>query len=62
MQTVPIKLNSNQSTDSLVKRGALLAFRAVRSIASQAKEAPGILSQAASDVKSAWEQSSRPNV
>ncbi len=59
MQTVPIKLNSNQSTDSLVKRGALLTFRAVRAIASQAKEAPGILSQAASDVKSAW-VASRP--
>ncbi len=51
-----------QPAERIVLRAALLLFGAVRAIASQAKEAPGILSQAASDVKSAWEQSSRPNV
>ncbi len=59
MQTVPIKLNSNQSTDRLVLRGAQLAFKALRSIASRAKETPGIVAQATADIRTAW-VASRP--
>ncbi len=54
--------NNKQPKERMVKRAAMLAFKALRAIASQAKEAPGILSQAASDVKSAWAETSRPNV
>ncbi len=54
MQTVPIKLNSNQSTDRLVLRGARLAFKALRAITAQAKQAPGVVAQAAADIRAAW--------
>ncbi len=58
-----IHLDGNkQKSERLVLRGARAAFKALRALTAQAKEAPGILSQAVSDVKSAWEQSSRPNV
>lgn len=57
-----IPLGNSTSTDRLVKRGALLAFKAVRAVTHQAKGVPGILSQAATDVREAWAESSRPNV
>ncbi len=56
-----IHLDGNkQPAERLVKRCALLAFTAIRAIAGQAKQAPSLLSQSFTDVREAWEQSSRP--
>jgi hypothetical protein len=55
-----IHLRDKQPKERLVKRGALVAFKAIRAIASQAKEVPGQLSQSLTDLREAWEQS-RPN-
>lgn len=57
-----IPLNTDKSSDRLVKRGARLAFKALRALTSQAKEVPGALSQAATDIREAWAETSRPNV
>jgi hypothetical protein len=59
-QSIP--LGNNQPSGRLVKRGALLAFKALRAMTNQAKEVPGILAQATADVREAWAESSRPNV
>ena len=63
-QVTPIHLNPDLTvvTDqSLVKRSALSVFRVVRAAVTHSKEVPGILQRAAEDVRSAWEESSRPN-
>lgn len=57
-----IPLGTSPSSDRLVKRGALLAFKAVRAVTHRAKGVPGILSQAATDVRDAWAETERPNV
>ncbi len=59
VQAVP--LSNPQSSERLVKRGALLAFRALRAVTAQAKKTPGILAQASADVRDAWQESSSPN-
>ena len=54
----PIQLNApSTASGSLVKRGALVAFRAVRVLTRRASEVPGALSQAASDIHAAWQES-----
>lgn len=58
----PIPLASTQPAERLVKRGARALFGLLRSTAGQAQRVPGILSQAATDVREAWAESSRPNV
>ena len=59
----PVDLTPAAGNDErLVKRCALGLFRLVREVASHAQEVPGVLMQAASDVRDAWEESSRPNV
>jgi hypothetical protein len=50
-----------QSSERLVKRGALTAFRLLRAACAQASTVPGILAQASADVREAWQESSRPN-
>lgn len=58
-----IQLNSNpQPTERLVKRAARFAFSTLRILASKASTVPGTLSQAASDVREAWQETARPNV
>ena len=57
-----IPLSNTEPSDRLVKRGALLAFKALRALTNQAKEVPGVLAQATADVREAWAESSRPNV
>ena len=57
-----IQLSSPPPAERLVKRGALLAFRALRAVTERAKQAPGILAQAGADVRTAWQESARPNV
>ena len=59
VQAVP--LDAPQPTERLVKRGALSLFLAVRSAVAYSKELPAILGQAATDIREAWEESSRPN-
>jgi hypothetical protein len=63
-QVTPIRLNPDLTIihdQSVVKQGALATFKAVRFLMAQSKKAPGLLQQAVSDVREAWEESSRPN-
>lgn len=63
MKTIsdPIPLSSDASNARLVKSASLLLFRGVRAAVEAAKEVPGVVEQAVSDVREAWEESSRPN-
>ena len=63
-QVKAIRLNHDLTVvrdSSLVKRGALSVFRVMRSVVAHSKEVPGIMQQAADDIRTAWEESSRPN-
>ena len=57
----PIPLNPAKTESRLVKQGALMTFRALRALAVHARKAPGLIAQAATDVREAWEESSHPN-
>jgi hypothetical protein len=62
IKSQPVQLiTTSGSEERLVKRCALGFFRLVREVASHAQEVPGVVIQAASDVRTAWEESSRPN-
>ena len=59
----PVRLTptATSSTDSrLVKSVALFAFRGLRSLIDAVSEVPDLVSQAASDISEAWEESSHP--
>ena len=63
IKTQPVQLITSAGSDErLVKRCALGIFRLMREVASYAEEVPGVVSQAVDDVRTAWEESSRPNV
>ncbi|MEI7431520.1 MAG: hypothetical protein WCL27_13780 [Betaproteobacteria bacterium] len=64
IQVQPIALTPAHpvTSERLVKRGALTAFRLIRAAIGQAATVPGILAQASTDVRDAWQESSRPNV
>ena len=58
-QSIPL---SNITTDErIVKTGALMLFRVLRTVADYASQIPEVATQAASDIATAWEESSRPN-
>lgn len=57
---VPLSKPTTEST--VVKSCALFTFRTLRAVAEQAKQAPGYLAQATSEVREAWRESARPNV
>lgn len=61
--TQPIRLTPSIAPDDdrPIKQGALTMFRLLRSAMNQAKTVPGIVQQAATDIREAWEESSRPN-
>ena len=59
-QPVPLNPAQAESESRLVKAIALFAFRGVRTVIDTAKEVPGIVSQAATDVVEAWEESRGP--
>ena len=56
-----IQLSSATADERIVKAGALMLFRAVRTVADYASQLPAAATQAASDVADAWRESSRPN-
>lgn len=56
-----IQLSNTTADDRIVKTGALMFFRAVRTVADYASQLPAVATQAASDVRQAWEESRRPN-
>ena len=58
-QAQPVALTpaSAQTSERIVKRGALSAFRLLRAAIGQAKTVPGILAQATADIRDAWEES-----
>jgi hypothetical protein len=62
VQSQPVSLTPAQteSESRLVKAIALFAFRGVRTVIDTAKEVPGLVSQAATDVVEAWEESRGP--
>lgn len=57
-----IQLSNTTTDERIVKTGALMLFRAVRTLADYASQLPAVATQAASDVADAWRESSRPNV
>jgi hypothetical protein len=60
MKTIvqPVRLSTVNGEESrLVKSAALFTFRGIRALVDAAKEVPGIVTQAASDVREAWEES-----
>lgn len=64
MQVQPIRLNADLTVvkeESLVKQGALSTFRALRYLMAQSRKAPGMMQQAAEDIRAAWQESARPN-
>ena len=63
MKTVSQSVQLSTTLDErIVKTGALMLFRAVRTVADYASQLPAAANQAASDVADAWRESSRPNV
>ena len=61
IKTQPISLSDTTAPEErLVKRCALGLFRFVRTVASHAEEVPDVVKQAASDIRDAWEETSRP--
>ena len=61
VQPIALTPVRSSSSERLVKRGALTAFRLLRAACAQASTVPGILAQASADVREAWQESSRPN-
>ena len=57
VQPVPLTPVATTSESRLVKSAALMTFRFLRSAIDAAKTVPGIVSEAASDVREAWEES-----
>jgi hypothetical protein len=55
-----IPLSSTASSDRLVKSGALMFFRALRTVADYASQLPEVATQAASDITEAWRDSASP--
>jgi hypothetical protein len=62
VQVQPIALKpSNASGETrIVRTAALFTFRGLRAIVDAAKTVPGIVAEAASDVRDAWEESGSP--
>jgi hypothetical protein len=58
----PIKLSGTGSETTVVKTCALFTFRALRSVAGYVSQIPAVASKAATDIASAWEESSLPKV
>jgi len=64
MQSQPIQLNPDLTVvreESVVKQGALTTFRALRYLMAQSRKAPGLMQQAAQEIREAWQESARPN-
>ena len=57
VQPIPLTPVATTSESRLVKSAALMTFRILRSAIDAAKTVPGIVSEAASDVREAWEES-----
>ena len=57
VQPVPLTPVATTSESRIVKSAALMTFRFLRSAIDAAKTVPGIVSEAASDVREAWEES-----
>ena len=56
-----VQLSNTTADERIVKTGALMLFRALRTVADYASQIPEAATQAASDIATAWEESSRPN-
>ena len=58
-QVQPVRLNPAKAAgeSTLVKSTALMTFRFLRSAIEAAKTVPGLVEQAAADVRDAWEES-----
>lgn len=57
VQPIPLTPVATTSESRLVKSAALITFRFLRSAIDAAMTVPGIVSEAASDVRDAWEES-----
>jgi hypothetical protein len=56
-----VQLSNTTADERIVKTGALMLFRTLRTVADYASLIPEVATQAATDIATAWEESSRPN-
>jgi hypothetical protein len=56
----PVHIVTTPAHGSPVKRGARVVFTLLRSVMTQAQTVPGLVQQAASDIRSAWEETASP--
>lgn len=56
-----IHLPDPRTPPSIVKRGALAAFRLVRRVQSSVRAVPGAIAATGRDVVDAWRETARPN-
>lgn len=59
-QPIPLSSTSQPGEGTVVKRGALTVFRALRAAAQQARTVPVLFAQASADIHAAWEESAAP--
>ena len=59
-QPIPLTRTTTESESRVVKTIALFTFRGLQAVIDAAKEVPGIVTQAATDVAEAWEESRAP--
>ncbi len=57
VQPIPLKPAKAESESRYIKTAALFTFRGLRAIVEAAKAVPAIVTEAASDVRDAWEES-----
>ncbi len=59
-QTQAVRISNTVTDDStIVKSGALMFFRALRTVGDYIAEIPAVATQAATDIADAWEESSK---
>jgi len=56
-QPIPLNPANTASESRYIKSAALFTFRGLRAIVEAAKAVPAIVTEAASDVREAWEES-----
>ena len=56
-QAIPLTPANSNGESRIIKTAALFTFRGLRAIVEAAKTVPGLVVDAASDVRDAWEES-----
>jgi hypothetical protein len=56
-QAIPLTPATSDGESRIIKTAALFTFRGLRAVIDAAKTVPGLVAEAASDVRDAWEES-----